>query len=79
MTYVHRILQTVEFKDREVTGPMVDQIVGTTFRAGRRFDAEIRDVFIYCRTANAGARARAKEHERELKIEIVFVEVKGEV
>jgi hypothetical protein len=76
LTYVHRILQTVEFKDREVTGPMVDQIVGTTLRAGRRFEGEIRDVFIYCRRANSGARARAKEHEKQHKIEIVFVEVK---
>jgi hypothetical protein len=79
MTYVYRILHTVEFKDREVTGPMVDQIVGTTLRAGQRFDGEIRDVFIYCRSANAGARARAKEHEKQHKIEIVFLEVKGEV
>ena len=79
MTYVHRILQTVEFKDREVTGPMVDQIIGTTRRAANRFDGDIKDVFIYCRSANAGARSRAKEHEKDLKIEIVFIEVAGEI
>lgn len=76
MSHVHRILQTVEFKDREVTGPLVDQIVGTTLRAAQRLGGEITDIFIFCRSANSGARSRANEHERDLDIEIVFVEVR---
>ena len=85
MTYVHRILQVVEFKYRVVTGPMVDQIMGTTSLARARFNADIKDVIIYCRAANSGARKKAKEHEKmykqihNLKIEIVFVEVKDKV
>jgi hypothetical protein len=71
MTYIHRIVQAVEFKDYEVTGPLVDQIVGTS----GRIDGELADIFIFCRSANAGARRRAKEHEKVLGIEIVFVEV----
>jgi len=79
MSYTYRILSSVEFKDRELTGPMVDQIVGTTRRIEGRFNGQVKDVYIYCRGANSGARSRAKEYEKELKIKIEFLVVKGDI
>ena len=71
MTYVHRIIQALRFKDYEVTGPIVDQIVGNS----HLIDGELADVFIFCRRANSGARQRAKAYEKKFGIEVVFVEV----
>ncbi len=71
MSYVHRIVQAIEFKDREVSGPLVDQIVGTS----GRIEGELADIFIFCRRATSEARKRARTHEKLLGIEVVFVEV----
>lgn len=76
MTFTYRMLQTAEFKDMQVTGPMVDQIMGTAKRAAGRFEGEITDVFIFCRSTTPDARSRAKEHEKGERVEITFVEVK---
>lgn len=75
MTFVHRIVQAVQFKDYEVTGPIVDQIVGNS----HLINGELADIFIFCRRANSGARQRAKAHEKRFGIEVVFVEVKEEI
>ena len=75
MSYVHRIVQALQFKDFEVGGPAVDQIVGNS----HLIDGELADVFIFCRRANAGARKRAKAYEKKLGIEVVFVEVSEDI
>ena len=75
MTYTHRIVQALQFKNYEVGGPAVDQIVGNS----HLIEGELADIFIFCRRANAGARLRAKAYEQRFGIEVVFVEVSEDV
>ena len=68
MTYSLRI--SVEMKDREITGPMLDEIVGKALKDG----GNVREVVIICRRVNRGARKGAKKHEAQHNFRITFIE-----
>lgn len=68
MTYSLRI--SVEMKDREVTGPMLAEIVGKALKD----EANVKEVVIICRSVNRGARADAKKHELRHGFRITFIE-----
>jgi len=71
----YRIVQSIEFKDRQVTGPMVDQIVGSSRRIG---GTALKDVIIFCRGYNSGAAARAAQISKEQEIGVYFKVVERE-
>lgn len=68
MTYRLRI--SIEMKDREVTGPMLAQIVGMALKD----DSNVKDIVVICRQANRGAKADAKSHEKSHGVRITFIE-----
>jgi hypothetical protein len=58
----HKRTIVVEFKDRKVDGPLVDQIAGTAQRVNNRFrPGWISDLFIFARGFTAGAEKRRQE------------------
>ncbi len=65
-----------EFKDYQVSGPLVDQIVGSARRASGkgRLNAKIYGIMIVCRGYTNEAQKRADEHERNEGIR-VFLKV----
>jgi len=66
----YRLRISIEMKDREVTGPLLSQIVGSALR-----DKEnVRDIVVICRSVNRGARADAVRHESKHNIRITFIE-----
>lgn len=69
MSYQLRI--SVEMKDREITGPMLAQIVGQAFKDG----GDVKDIVVICRSVNRGARADAKKYEASYNdLRITFIE-----
>jgi hypothetical protein len=67
MTYRLRI--SIEMKDRTITGPLLNEIVGLTLRD----DPQVKDIVIVCRNVNDGARADKQKHERQHKVRITFI------
>ena len=68
MTYRLRI--SVEMKDREVTGPLLAEIVGKALK-----DKEnVEDIVVICRAVNRGAKKDKVAHERKHNIRITFIE-----
>jgi hypothetical protein len=67
MTYRLRI--SIEMKDRTITGPLLNQIVGLTLRD----DPNVKDIVIICRNVNDGALKDKPKHERQHKVRITFV------
>ena len=68
------LLIATEYKDYQVGGPLVDQIVGTARRAsGRgRLNTGIFGIMIVCRGYTDEARKRADEHARNEGIRVDF-------
>jgi hypothetical protein len=72
------LMIATEFKDYQVDGPLVDQIVGTARRSSgkKRLNAEIYGILIVCRGYTNEALKRANEHERNEGFRVQFKVVK---
>ncbi len=68
MTYNMTI--SVEMKDREVTGPLLAEIVGKALKD----QANVQDIVIICRAVNRGAKRDKAAHEKRHNIRIKFIE-----
>lgn len=67
------IYQALEFKNYTISGPLMDQLVGTALRARYRTrPAILTDVIVVCRGVTSDARNRAGELEAELNLRISF-------
>lgn len=68
------VLIAVEYKDYRVSGPLVDQIVGSAQRArGKgRLNADLYGIMITCRGYTEEAQKRAREHARNEGIRVDF-------
>lgn len=65
--------QALEFKNYTLSGPLMDQLVGTALRARYRMrPALLTDVIVVCRGVSSEARSRARELEAELNLRISF-------
>jgi hypothetical protein len=69
---VHKANVLVEIKDRAVSGPMVDQIVGSARRQANRADL----VVIVCRGYTRDAEMRRRQHSTE-QMRVEFKVVRG--
>ena len=74
MEPIQEFLIATEFKDYQVGGPLVDQIVGTARRASGevRLNAKLFGIMIVCRGYTDEARKRAVEHEWNEGIRVQF-------
>lgn len=68
MTYSLTI--SVEMKDRQITGPLLAEIVGKALRDERN----VKEIVVICRSINRGARADAPKYELKHKLRITFIE-----
>ncbi len=68
-----KLTMAVEIKNKEVSGPMLAQIVGNAISlVGRNFSM----LFVICRGVNRGAKSMAAKNKKNLGITTVFKEVK---
>ena len=67
MTYRLRI--SVEMKNREISGPLLAEIVGKALKD----EANVKDIVIICRAVNRGAKADARKHEAKHGLRITFI------
>jgi len=68
-----KVLILSEFKNYTVTGPLVDQIVGTNMRAQDNFGpGSPSTIFIFCRGYTADAEQRRRHHEIHRKMTVTF-------
>jgi hypothetical protein len=66
----YRLRISIEMKDREVTGPLLAQIVGSALRD----EENVKDIVVICRSVNRGALKDAIRHESKHNIRIIFIE-----
>ena len=68
-----KLLIMTEFKNFTVTGPLVDQIVGSSMRAQDIFaPAQTSSIFIFCRGYTSDAEQRRKHYAKHRNLKIVF-------
>ena len=60
---------SVEMKDREITVPMLEQIVAKALKD----DRNVQDIIVICRAVNRGAKKDKTAHERRHNIRIKFI------
>lgn len=68
-----RLLILIEFKNYRITGPLIDQIVGTSMRVeGDTPSARISCIMIFCRGYTPDAEQRRNHWKKVKQVDVIF-------